>query len=205
MAKRVAVFIDYQNTYRAARKTFEYEDAASHYMGQFDPLAVSRVIVDRRPERVLSTVRIYRGLPDGRRDPKGHAACQRQLNAWSRFRSVAPIARPLRYPSRWPDEKAQEKGIDVKIAIDFVMMAIRDEYDVGVIFSRDTDLRPPLEAVEQIKGSDAIEVAAWQPDSGHGGRLSMGGSSRSRPWCHFLGRDVYETILDLTDYNRVGP
>ena len=70
-----------------------------------------------------------------------------------------------------------------------------------MIFSRDTDLRPPLEAVEQLKGPDAIRGRGGQPDEGFGGRLTIGRSSRSRPWCHSLGRDVYEGVLDLTDFN----
>jgi hypothetical protein len=46
----------------------------------------------------------------------------------------------------------KEKGIDVLLAIDFVMMAMRREYDIGVLCSADTDLVPTLEAVVTLKG-----------------------------------------------------
>ena len=62
------------------------------------------------------------------------------------------IQRTLRYPSDWPSRKAQEKGIDVALAVDFVMMAVAEEYDVGVLMSTDTDLKPALEAVVALGG-----------------------------------------------------
>jgi len=68
-------------------------------------------------------------------------------------------ARPLRYP--WDDlaSKPEEKGIDVQIALDFVMMAVRGEYGVGVLMSGDTDLLPALEEVIRL-GQPTAEVAA---------------------------------------------
>jgi hypothetical protein len=54
--------------------------------------------------------------------------------------------------------REEEKGIDVALAIDFVTMAVRGEYDVGVIMSTDTDLKPALEAVAQMRGSPYPEV-----------------------------------------------
>ena len=73
------------------------------------------------------------------------------------------ITRDLRYPPDWPRRPAQEKGIDVALAVDFVMMAARGEYDVGILFSSDTDLVPALEAVIALRPDDppACEVAAW--------------------------------------------
>jgi hypothetical protein len=53
------------------------------------------------------------------------------------------VARPLRYPAAYPREKPEEKGIDVALAVDFVMMAARDEYDVGILMSTDTDYTVP--------------------------------------------------------------
>ena len=71
---------------------------------------------------------------------------------------ATPIARPLRYPPGWKlgsSERPIEKGIDVKLAIDAVMMALRGEYDVAVIASCDTDLVPVLEALLSL-GRDAV-------------------------------------------------
>jgi uncharacterized LabA/DUF88 family protein len=96
-------------------------------------------------DRQLEQVRIYRGQPDPSKDPKGYAACSRQVGIWRQSPLVTVTTRTLRYPQGWPNpyqagERPQEKGIDVALAIDFVVMAVRDEYDVGILMSTDTDL-----------------------------------------------------------------
>jgi uncharacterized LabA/DUF88 family protein len=76
--------------------------------------------------------------------------------------------RPLRYPRDWGQpgcvEKEREKGIDVWIAIDLVRMALRREYEVAILFSRDQDLLPALELV--VDQPDVhTEVATWEGTS----------------------------------------
>ena len=55
------------------------------------------------------------------------------------------VTQGLRYQPPWPTDPAQEKGIDVALAIDFVRLAITGAYDVGVMMSTDTDLLPGTE------------------------------------------------------------
>jgi len=38
---------------------------------------------------------------------------------------VSVVTRSLRHPGSWPSPPAEEKGIDVAPAVDFVMMAVR--------------------------------------------------------------------------------
>ena len=94
----------------------------------------------------LSDVRIYSGRPDPNRDKRSHAAHMRQSNRW-RANGATVITQGLRYPPTWPTDPAQEKGIDVALAIDFVRLAITGAYDVGVMMSTDTDLLPALRFV----------------------------------------------------------
>ena len=98
----------------------------------------------------------------------------------------------------WPSSKAEQKGIDVALAVDFVALAIDGEYDVGVIASTDSDIKPALEYVRR-KCNDRchIEVAAWNNPLKKS-RLSISGYNI---WCHFLDRSDYDSIADLTDYN----
>jgi uncharacterized LabA/DUF88 family protein len=74
----------------------------------------------------------------------------KQRTAWER-RGVKVFARPLRYPRKWPSEKALEKGVDVALAVDLVFNAARRYYDVAVVASTDTDLVPALEAVCELR------------------------------------------------------
>ena len=200
MADRVLLFVDYQNVYMSARDAF-YPSTATipHWEGQINPLALGRLMIERSPfDRRLTGVRLYRGIPDSTKDPKGHGACLRQLAAWSRLAGVQVITRPLRYPYNWPSEKPQEKGIDVSLAVDYVLMAVRNEYDVGILMSSDTDLIPALEAVVDLDAA-RVEVSAWSAAFGYQRRLAIS----SRPlWCHWLDSTDYGRAKDRRDYNR---
>jgi uncharacterized LabA/DUF88 family protein len=109
---------------------------------------------------------------------------------------VQIISRPLRYPAAYPREKPEEKGIDVALAVDFVMMAARDEYDVGILMSTDTDLVPALEAVTELRGP-RCEVVAWKNPRGGSSRLAVRGHDVS---CHWLEAADYGAVFDDTDY-----
>lgn len=206
LADRVVVYIDWQNTYRGARETFCAKDTF-HTEGQIDPVKLAELLCVRGStdgtQRELSQVRVYTGRPDSSRDSKGYGANQRQMAAWQKAGAMV-IARTLRYPPGYPRVKAQEKGIDVALAIDFVMGAIDSRYDVGIIVSTDTDLRPALEVVAQrFSGRPKPETAAW---TGRGANraLTVPGA---RVWSHRLDKADYESVHDSTDYNigRVDP
>ncbi len=88
------------------------------------------------------------GSPTASAIPKATAPRPRQRAAHEAagYGIVAYHLRPLRYPQGWPRVKAQEKGVDVELAVDYVSMAARGDYDTAVLFSTDSDLRPALEA-----------------------------------------------------------
>jgi uncharacterized LabA/DUF88 family protein len=141
MADRVVVFIDYQNLYRSARSTFHHHESGPHWCGQVDPLALAAHLAADSPfDRTLDHVRVYRGVPANKRDPRGYAAARRQISVWAREQRVNVISRPLQYPAGWPNsslpgERPREKGIDVALAMDFAVMSSRGEYDVGIMCS----------------------------------------------------------------------
>ncbi|GAA0363898.1 NYN domain-containing protein [Actinoallomurus spadix] len=207
MPERVIVFLDYQNVYQGARSAF-HAFGAPYWHGQVDPVRLSvRLAADSPFDRELIQVRVYRGQPDSKRDPKGYGASRRQHAVWSRSPSMSLTTRPLRYPAGWPSEslegeKPVEKGIDVQIALDYVLMAERGQYDVGILMSTDTDLKPALEEVASMAGTRSRpprpEVAAWSADGRHNRRLSIKGAANL--WCHWLDKAAYQDVKDETDY-----
>ena len=107
------------------------------------------------------------------------------------------ITRQLRYPQTWPNSPAQEKGIDVALAIDFVRLAIDGDYDAGVIMSTDSDLQPALEFVRgHNPGRLHVVVAAWGIQ-GTDQRLRLPGANL---WCHWLSQADYKAVADHTSY-----
>lgn len=120
---------------------------------------------------------------------------------WNAQPLVTPVTRPLKYYGRYTDSNGRpaytdvrEKGIDVLIALGIVMGAMRDEYDVAVLMSADTDLLPALETAREL--GKRVEVAAWR---------SRGWSSQLRlpgMWCHNLDEASYRRLHDPTDYTQ---
>jgi len=201
-AQRVIVFMDEANVYHDARRCFHADDeAASSHMGRVWPPRYARELVGRQPhgvtgDRVLEEVRVYTGMPSGKRDPKGYAAHRRQMAGWEAA-NVMVKARPLRYPPSWPKVSAMQKGVDVEIALDIVTMAIEGAYDVAILASTDTDLGPALEAVNRVAEGPRIEVAAFRGGR-QSKRLNVPGQ---HVWCHFVEDDEYEKCRDYRNYN----
>ncbi len=85
------------------------------------------------------------------------------------------------------------------LAIDYVRLAVQGQYDVGVLMSTDTDLKPALEAVDGIKTVRVhMEVGAWR-GPGANKRLSLAGQL---PWCHQLSAADYALVADSRNYNK---
>jgi len=197
--EKLVLFVDAQNFYNGARRAF-FSDSDPGPYGQIKPVELGNLICSRQLPHIqakLQQVRVYTGRPDSTKEPKTYAAHIKQCAAW--VRDGAEVAfRTLRYLPDWPASKPEEKGIDVALAIDFVALAIDGQYNIGVIASTDSDLRPALEFVSRKCGeSCCVQVAAWTSPRTKS-RLSIPGSNL---WCHWLHRTDYDAIADLTDYN----
>lgn len=193
--KELILFIDWQNVYKSARDAFFLPQDSGVY-GQINPIELGNLICLRKATEnvTLKQIRIYSGQP-AVEDRKTYAAHTKQFNRWRKEPQVNIITRPLRYPT---NSKPQEKGVDVALAVDFVAMAVDDDYDVGVIASTDTDLKPALEFVhKRFADTLEIEVVAWKSRNFQS-RLSV---ARANIWCHFLYKEDYDKIADLRNYN----
>ena len=153
------------------------------------------------PHRELCAVTVYRGQPG----PKSHANLQsafaRQVAAWRTLPLTTVKTRPLRYqptaysfgkPSRW---RAEEKGIDVLIALDIAIGARDDSYDVAVLASADTDLIPAIEVA--LRARKRVETATWSSSALRTKPLTAPGW---RIWNHWLDKQRFEYVRDDTDY-----
>ena len=98
---------------------------------------------------------------------------------------------------------AEEKGIDVRIAIDVIRMAHRNDYDVALIFSQDQDLSEVAAEVRVISQEQNrwIKVASAFPVSPTA-RNKRG--INSTDWIP-IDRAMYDTCLDPRDYRPKKP
>ena len=199
---RVAVFLDYQNVYQGARGVFGWQHD-SYTAGQIFPRRVGVLLTDRGrqvdPARQLVRVAAFRGEPSSVHSPKGQSACDRQVRFWRAQAAVDVATRPLKYYPYHDEHGAlrwapREKGIDVHIALEMVMGAFRDQFDVAILFSGDSDLIPAIEEVRRL--GKRCEVAAWDGRANRQ-RLSIPGGN---VWCHWLTEADYRLVEDSTDY-----
>jgi uncharacterized LabA/DUF88 family protein len=164
-AAKVAVFIDWQNTYKTAREAFGWKDYPNEY-GNYSPYQLARLLAagnDRGSDGQLVRLNIHRGLPSQKQDQAGYAANRRQSAAWMKENPdiVVPRLRSLRY-SR--DQSPREKGVDVELALAAVEWTLRTTdpcCDVAVIFSHDTDLVPVVEMLSRLGGPACVETVSW--------------------------------------------
>jgi len=197
--KRTVAFLDGQNLFHAAREAFGYT------YPNYDVSALATVICERQGWQ-LDHVRFYTGIPDPADDPFWNHFWLHKLAMLGR-QGVAVYSRPLRYRNRrvrLPDGTdhaylaGEEKGIDVRIALDIVRMAHRGEYDVALVFSQDQDLSEVAEEVRTIAREQDrwLKMACAYP---------LSPTTRNRrginktDWIP-IDRATYDSCLDRRDY-----
>lgn len=197
--KRAVTFIDGQNLYRAAKDAFGY-----HYPN-YDVQKLSECVCNAQGWN-LTQVRFYTGVPDKADDPRWNRFWEGKLAVMGKA-GIKVFSRSLRYRNetvKLPNGnvhtflRGNEKGIDVRIAIDVISLAISNAYDVAVIFSQDQDLSEAaseIRVISKLRGR-WIHIACAYPNSPtlHNRR----GIDKTN-WIK-IERAQYDGCLDPTDY-----
>jgi len=149
--QRAVTFLDGQNLYRAAKEAFGY-----HYPN-YDVLKLSNLVCKTYGWN-LTQVRFYTGVPDKADDPMWNRFWVGKLAVMGKA-GIEVLSRPLRYRNdsvKLADGstltllRGNETGIDVRIALDVIRLAVRNEYDVAVVFSQDQDLSEVADEIRVI-------------------------------------------------------
>lgn len=202
---RVCVVIDYQNIHLTARDLFAPPGLPAHeclihplwFAEQVIAVRATRQRDETQQRAVRTAVRVFRGSPSNAHDPYVYAISQRQRSEWTRDKRVDVVYRTLRYPRDWPHKPAQEKGVDVLVALKVVRAALDPRFDVVILASHDTDLEPALEiAVGDDRAK--IETAGW-----HGARVLR--PSGTRLWHTALAEADMDKTRDQFNYTPPRP
>lgn len=195
---RAVAFFDGQNLFHCAKSAFGYS------FPNYDPQALATEVCAEKGWQ-LKGARFYTGVPD----PGDNAF-------WNHFwiakgaqmgrDGVHVYTRPLRYRNKTvilPDGSTHsflhgdEKGIDVRIALDIIRLAVEDEYDVALVFCRDQDLSEVAEELRVIARATKrwIKMASAYPYSpAH----KVRGIDKT-DWIR-IERSLYDRCLDRRDY-----
>jgi len=120
---------------------------------------------------------------------------------------VVTYARALRYRNqtvRLSDGQehnilvGQEKGIDIRLALDVVRLAHQRDYDVALVLSQDQDLSEVADELRVIAREQQrwIKIASAYPSSPTS-RNTRG--INKTDWIR-IDRALYESCIDLRDY-----
>jgi uncharacterized LabA/DUF88 family protein len=197
--KRTVVFIDGQNLFHAAREAFGYT------YPNYDVLALATRLCQQQGLQ-LENVRFYTGIPDATDDARWNHFWSAKLLAMSR-RGVTVYSRALRYRNqqvRLPDGSthtflaAEEKGIDIRLAVDVIRMALRREYDVALVLSQDQDLSEVADEIRHIAREQDrwLRIASAFPFSP---TMRNRRGINKTDWIH-IDRATYDAALDPVDY-----
>lgn len=222
---RTSVILDYQNVHLTAHDVFNPD--GERWESLIHPMRFSnRAVSDRNarqregyPHATVSRVIAYRGLPHVDHDWEQHRRALDQATAWRNDGADIQL-RDLKYRyehgadgrpvltasgKKIPVGRPKEKGIDVLCALACLREAERDDIDLVILASRDTDLVPVLDDLYDRRGRDPdryarIETVAWLDRDARFTGGSIRPTAPRRIWNTNLGRDAYDASLDRDDY-----
>ncbi len=202
--KRTFIFIDGQNLFYAVKQAFGYS------YPNYDPLLLAQ-LVSRQQGWQLAETHFYTGLPEAKDSAFWNQFWTAKLAVMG-TRGIRTFTRHLKYRNQTVNVPGggtttvlvgQEKGIDVRIALDVVRLARENRYDVAIIFSQDQDLSEvavEVKSIAQIQNR-WIKLACAYPISptSHNRRCITG-----TDWIQ-IDRAAYDTCLDPNDYRPKPP
>lgn len=197
--KRTIVVIDGQNLFHSAKEAFGYS------WPNYDVDKLARVVCSEQGWQ-CDGIHFYTGVPEPHDHPFWNRFWNAKLAAMG-TRGIKVYRRALRYRNQTvtlPDGKAhtflvaQEKGIDIRIALDIVHAARMDLLDVALVFSQDQDLSEVADEVRAISdGQDRwIKMASAFP---HSPTTRNRRGINATDWIR-IDRTTYNACIDPVDY-----
>jgi uncharacterized LabA/DUF88 family protein len=197
--KRAFAFIDGQNLFYAAKHAFGYT------FPNYDASALA-VAVCQESGWTLSRVYFYTGIPSVQDDPFWNHFWTAKLAVMG-TRGVVTFARHLKYRNQTvtlPDRTTttvlvgQEKGVDVRLALDIVRLGREGAYDVAVVFSQDQDLSEVADEVRAISLAQQRWIKTVSAFPVSPAYANTRGVNRT-DWVRF-DRALYDRCIDRIDY-----
>jgi uncharacterized LabA/DUF88 family protein len=197
--KRAVAFIDGQNLFHHVREAFGYQ------FPNYDVRKLVTAVVASEGWN-LSAIYFYTGVPDATDSPRWNSFWTKKLAAMGR-QGIRVFTRPLRYRNKTVNlpngfvhtfMTAEEKGIDVRIALDVIGKAVRDEYEVAIVRSQDQDLSEVADEIKTIAPQQGrwIRIACAYPVSP---TITNKRGINGTQWIK-IDRQTYDACIDPKDY-----
>jgi uncharacterized LabA/DUF88 family protein len=196
---RAIAFFDGQNLFHSAKAAF------GHKYPNYDPVALAAAVCAAKGWK-CEQVRFYTGVPDVSDKPLWNHFWNAKCAQMGR-EGVHVFTRVLRYRNkevRLPDGKVHtfldgdEKGIDLRLALDVISLAHQKAFDVALLFCRDQDLTELADEVKTISQEQNrwIKTASAYPYSP---AVKHYRGIDGTEWIR-IDRGAYDACLDSRDY-----
>ena len=149
-SERVAVYIDGSNLYHSLQS---FHQRTNLDYGRF----ASKLSEGRRLIRTYH----YGAQLDQSKQPEEYRRQQTFLYNLQRIPRFELRLGRLVYPPAYPNAPTYEKGVDVKLATDMLLHASRENYDVAILVSGDTDFVDVVQGVKDLGKN--VEIALFDP------------------------------------------
>ena len=197
--KRAFAFFDGQNLFYAAKVAFGYS------YPNYDPKLLTESICVAK-DWTIAGIYFYTGVPSVTDKPDWNYFWTAKMAVMG-TRRIQTFSRSLRYRNHpvilrngTPTVTlvGQEKGIDIRIALDIVRFALDGKYDVALIFSQDQDLSEAIKEVKKISilQNRWIKSACAFPTSP---TVPKARGIDGTDWIR-IDRTTYDACLDTNDY-----
>src|ERR1700751_3894582 len=205
--KYMMAFFDGQNLYQHAK------DAFGHHHQNYDPIKLHKAVCEAKGWRPTLT-RFYTGVPNAVESPMWTAYWANRVPPLKRA-GFHVTTLPLRYrraaiidhygdPVLEDDGQPvvsvtpQEKGIDVRLALDLVSCARTKQFDIALIFSQDQALQEVAKEIADIaKEQDDYQRVVFPVPVGPGASPRRGSDKTE---CFKMDQEFYDKCLDPWDY-----
>ena len=161
----------------------------------YDVEKLAASLVNDLPQRTLTEVRFYTGVPGPTADPFWHGFWTNKCR-YLRNRGIYV------YTGR-VNSARQEKGVDVSLALDLVQATHEKRYEVAIIVSQDADFGPAVRLAKEIARSQKRHLQFESAFPTGPGSKSTRGIPGTR-WVQ-IEQVTYDACRDPRDYRQQQP
>ena len=197
--KRTIAFVDGQNLFNHAKAAFGYN------FPNYDIKLLAEAVC-RANGWSLRKIHFYTGIPELNRDQPRHAFWANKFRAMKN-QGIDVYPRALVYRQKTVDvpnfgpytfDYSQEKGIDVRLALDALSAAVNNELDVALVFSQDQDSSELASLIRTVSVTEDrwMRIASAFPES----PTASSHRGIAGTYAYPFNKAFYDACIDPRDY-----
>lgn len=188
------VFIDGQNLYHCAMEAW---GAEKYNWPSYDPVLLAKELTAAEPDRHLEKVFFYTGVPNPKQHAFWHAFWTNKLRALRNSKT------PIEVFAGRLSKHGEEKGVDVRLAVDLLRLTFDCAFDLAIVVSQDTDLNEAITACKTIlarQGRTGHFESAFTVGPGTQNKRGLAGTA----W-RLIDKAMYDRCHDPNEYRPPKP